>query len=461
METAAALTTLGAGYLGSFWGYNRECYQFDRTMQQAAQHQRQSMRKEWVFLFRDDINQMVNLTITRMDNYILLNSLEMALLFAILGEGTQLAEEMPTFSAWVLQVSFAGATAFLLLSTWLCVHASLTAHACGVSILLQSKQVRDLATGPEIDRTRFRLQDFEQADWDAQLRVPFSRRVKNVVGTTSGTTTGSTTSTTGEINQSSTSILKNVFKDQKQPYHYGPDTLENFFINERAEERSRNCVASGGGKKLISRKGNNINQKNPLRSSAAEEAEEAQSAAPPVAAQRVLPVPKPTTNRRIGNNNDQDFEEEEKLPEDMPRGVKGQLQVRASHLNVFRVLQRHWQYFDAYARVCNAIGTYMLVDTTMYFILYYMMQHQRQPFLAWAVTIIFLWLSRSIALLDLVVMRWENQVFVVLKFGGPLFVCLAYHIGLHDVHSLLNCFVIPSTLFSLIKLLESFFESSV
>ncbi len=76
-----------AGYLHQMWSYNQECYNFDKTMQQSAMHQRQQMRREWVFLFRDDINQMVDLTITRMDNYILTNTLQITLLVAIIGEG--------------------------------------------------------------------------------------------------------------------------------------------------------------------------------------------------------------------------------------------------------------------------------------------------------------------------------------------------------------------------------------
>lgn len=38
------------------------------------------MRKEWVSLFRDDINQMVNLTITRMVYYILVLLVRMNLM---------------------------------------------------------------------------------------------------------------------------------------------------------------------------------------------------------------------------------------------------------------------------------------------------------------------------------------------------------------------------------------------
>lgn len=66
MEIAAAAAAAGTQYIQGFWGYNQACYNFDRTMQQAAMHQRQALRKEWIFLFRDDINQMVDLTIQRM-----------------------------------------------------------------------------------------------------------------------------------------------------------------------------------------------------------------------------------------------------------------------------------------------------------------------------------------------------------------------------------------------------------
>ncbi len=126
---------------------------------------------------------------------------------------------MPLFTAWAFMLSFTGCIVLLLLSTWFAIHASITAHSCGLSLLLQSRQVRDLPTGTEIDNTRAKLQDFEEEDVSTQLRVPFARRVKAFF---KNPTQGFSKS-----------------RQQKTPFHYSPDGLENYYINEKIEETER------------------------------------------------------------------------------------------------------------------------------------------------------------------------------------------------------------------------------
>lgn len=161
----------------------------------------------------------IRLSLSTKDNYILTNSLQVALLMSILGEGTLLPSgNVPLFTAWAFTITFGSAIVLLLLSTWLAIHASITAHSCGLSLLLQSRQVRDIPTGTEIDETRFKLQDFEERRLDEQLRVPFAKRMKQFF---------------------SKSGSKAVFERQAQPYHFQADSLENFYLNERLEESQR------------------------------------------------------------------------------------------------------------------------------------------------------------------------------------------------------------------------------
>ena len=74
MAEVALGAAAAGGMLSNVWSYNRDNYKFDRTMQQSAMHQRQSMRKEWMTLFRDDVNQMVGFCLGMMVGCILCNT---------------------------------------------------------------------------------------------------------------------------------------------------------------------------------------------------------------------------------------------------------------------------------------------------------------------------------------------------------------------------------------------------
>ena len=95
---------------------------------------------------------------------------------------------------------------FLILSLWLAIHATVVANSCGVCLLLQSKQLRDIPTGAEIDSCRRRLFDFEEESVLKQLRLPFARRIL--------------------------SAAKDPKYAAKAPrrFHYGPDSLEHYHV---------------------------------------------------------------------------------------------------------------------------------------------------------------------------------------------------------------------------------------
>lgn len=390
-----AAAAVGGTMLKSVWDYNRDNYKYDRQMQQTAMHQRQAMRKEWMTLFRDDINQMVNLTTTRMDNYILTNSLQVGLLMAILGEGALLPSgDMPLFTTWAFTLCFVAAIVLLLLSTWLAIHASITAHSCGLSLLLQSRQVRDLPTGAEIDNTRFRLQDYELVDKSAQLRVPFARRMRQFFGG-------------GEKGAEA------AVGPQAQPYHAGVDSLENFYLNEQMEAAERRRAherllgqGSGGAQ---STPAPGAPSGGPSSSSAAGARTGVDSNTNVGlhgrdAVNDNLYVPDSTAYHGLDPRN-QNFgfgaADATGLTGRAPADRK-KIQVRASHLNIFRILQKHWQYFDAYARVSSALGTYMMVAAIAYFLLTYIIAYQRYLWLAWCIAILYGFLSRAIATVDMV-----------------------------------------------------------
>lgn len=64
-SVSAAAGAAGAG-VQSVWGYNQDLYNWDKTILQAAKYQRLIMRKEYVWLHREDIANLVDLTVSKM-----------------------------------------------------------------------------------------------------------------------------------------------------------------------------------------------------------------------------------------------------------------------------------------------------------------------------------------------------------------------------------------------------------
>ncbi|CAD7961659.1 unnamed protein product [Amoebophrya sp. A120] len=200
------------------WLYNQAAFNFDKKMQQAAITQKTAERKEWVQLYREDINNLWHMTVKRMDIFITLNSLEMLALIALVptpvvhetfrwlnssyydlpaDENTKrgillsppvfMNQQSTSESLLIIYVlAFVMPSAFLLFSTWLAIEASILAQVCGLSMQMQCKQLRALPTGVDVDRGRARGQDFEETDKELQLRIPFVRRISRFVRSTFG-----------------------------------------------------------------------------------------------------------------------------------------------------------------------------------------------------------------------------------------------------------------------------------
>ncbi|CAD7971844.1 unnamed protein product, partial [Amoebophrya sp. A25] len=167
---------------GDVWSYNRKLFAFDRGMRMRAQHQKQTERKEWVQLYREDINGLCELFTHRMDVYIALNGLALVGVMSLASPfppPENVASLDHTALALLFYLSLFSAVVFLIFSTWLAIEGSILAHVSGLHMGFQCKQLRDLPTGVEVDRGRARMQDFEETEASQQMRMPFVDRARN------------------------------------------------------------------------------------------------------------------------------------------------------------------------------------------------------------------------------------------------------------------------------------------
>ncbi|EER09139.1 hypothetical protein Pmar_PMAR024163 [Perkinsus marinus ATCC 50983] len=134
-EIAAAGAAL-AGGAGSIFSYNKDAFVFDQTLRQNKIHQIQNMRLQQVGLYREDLRDLFGLTITKMDNYLVVNTLMLGFCIALFYDGA-LPPQNPPWLWWMWCLNLSGSTMFLLVSVWLSLHASITAQAFVVRLLTQ------------------------------------------------------------------------------------------------------------------------------------------------------------------------------------------------------------------------------------------------------------------------------------------------------------------------------------
>lgn len=71
------------------------------------------------------------------------------------------------------------------------------------------------------------------------------------------------------------------------------------------------------------------------------------------------------------------------------------------HVQLFRQLQAHWQCYDAYARVCMALGVRQLIQAVTYFLIGLLLVDNEAPTVAFMATLAFQSLAVSISVLDI------------------------------------------------------------
>ena len=131
LETAAVLSGLKDTFL-----YNRDNYMFNRKMDQEKIYHRMRMRISQVRLFRDDIRDLFELTIKKMDHYLLINALLLLFAGGFFYEG-RLPTSSPAWLLWLWTMAIGSTITFLSLSIWFAVHASITAQTFAVRLLTQ------------------------------------------------------------------------------------------------------------------------------------------------------------------------------------------------------------------------------------------------------------------------------------------------------------------------------------
>jgi hypothetical protein len=150
--------------------YNRANYMFNREIEMERAMQIQKQRVDQINLFREDLRDLFNLTIVKMDKYLIINSLTLAFTLGFYYEG-RLPADAPSWIIWLWSISLVSAILYLVLSVWFAIHAVITAQTLAVQLLTQWLRL-PVPTARHIDMITPTLEDFEKQSVKSLLRLP-------------------------------------------------------------------------------------------------------------------------------------------------------------------------------------------------------------------------------------------------------------------------------------------------
>eukprot|EP00445_Apocalathium_hangoei_P023336 CAMPEP_0203914516 /NCGR_PEP_ID=MMETSP0359-20131031/55395_1 /ASSEMBLY_ACC=CAM_ASM_000338 /TAXON_ID=268821 /ORGANISM="Scrippsiella Hangoei, Strain SHTV-5" /LENGTH=560 /DNA_ID=CAMNT_0050840845 /DNA_START=121 /DNA_END=1800 /DNA_ORIENTATION=+ len=172
LAVAAAAASTGT------FSWNREGFFFQKELEQKRDYQAQYMQIRQFELYREDIRDLVQLTVRKMDNYLLVNTLQLGFCVTLFTDGRPKPEEHDPELTWLIGVYAmcnGGAFLYYFLSMWLAMHASISAHSFGVRILTQCVRL-PLPSKAQLDSSAARATDFENLNFSDVLRIPLWRQ---------------------------------------------------------------------------------------------------------------------------------------------------------------------------------------------------------------------------------------------------------------------------------------------
>lgn len=154
LVTAAAFAAAG---VNEVFDYNRKSYKFDREQQIGREVLRLQMQIKRFELFREDIRDLVKLTVDRMDIYHVVGALFLQFCVVILTKG-RIQAASPPFLLSLFLLTAACAFIYLLLAVWMSVHASIASHSFGTKLLTRFVRL-PIPSQQQIRNLTFNLKD--------------------------------------------------------------------------------------------------------------------------------------------------------------------------------------------------------------------------------------------------------------------------------------------------------------
>mmetsp|Transcript_78539 Transcript_78539/g.255037 ORF Transcript_78539/g.255037 Transcript_78539/m.255037 type:complete len:1078 (+) Transcript_78539:92-3325(+) len=317
--------------------YNRGNYEFDQDQRFEREECRLKMQIERFQLFREDIRDLVELTVGKMDLYHLIGALflKMIVLYYCVGF---FEKTPPPFLLNLYYLSNASAWVYLMLAIWLAMHASISSHSYGTRLLTRFVRL-PIPGSAQLNVLNARYADFEKQGMQ-MWRVPFVGKEAN----------------TWQQRQANGNLAADAPKSMDRD-------------SGGSKNRGGTGAASSNGKAS--------------RGTGASSSKDAGNTEDWLGGGEYA----------YGGIDDIAGREAEML-----RAVEFKTH---RHVQLFRQLQSQWQCYDAYARVCMCLGVREMIQSLTYYMIGICLVDAQTPFVAYALVVSFQALALSLYILDI------------------------------------------------------------
>jgi len=383
------LAALGMGAKELF-SYNRENFKFDQDQRIERESLRIEMQVKRFELFREDVRDLVELTVDRMDVYHLVGALFLEFCIVLFCEG-RVQASAPPFLLSMFLLSNACAFIYLLLAVWLSMHASIASHSFGVRLLTRFVRL-PIPSSKQIMGLRSHLKDYERQGVANLLKLPFVDK---------------------KVQDWDTDLhVKAAAKDGKGSASAAPLGVDDS-PNTTPRKRTGGAYLqqpSGSPEPL---QPNSTNAPRPVDPTSLRPRTLGRSASPSPQPSRLpsppCASPRPEDERsgpRIAGNGDL-LPEDAEDPfggqvgggQDLLEGRQGAMPER--HVQLFRQLQSKWQCYDAYCRVCMGLGVNQILQGLSYYAICHTLVENHSPTTGYALVVLFQCTTIALAVLDL------------------------------------------------------------
>mmetsp|Transcript_55514 Transcript_55514/g.180056 ORF Transcript_55514/g.180056 Transcript_55514/m.180056 type:complete len:1021 (+) Transcript_55514:125-3187(+) len=156
---------------GGLFDYNRENFFFDWEQRLKREFQGQNMRVKQFSLYREDVRDLMGLTVSKMDNYLVVNAFTLGICIMLFTMGRPESGKSAQWVLWLGSMTTASALFYTLMSMWLAMHASIAAHSFGVRMLTQAVRL-PIPSKAQLDEACAVARDYESRSLGDMLRIP-------------------------------------------------------------------------------------------------------------------------------------------------------------------------------------------------------------------------------------------------------------------------------------------------
>lgn len=177
-KAAAEAGTLAAGGAGmGLWNWNRAYYSYDTKQRWARFNFINNMAIAQTGQYREDIEDLAQLTSNRMDNFHILGVMALTIATALFCPG-RLGLHTPPPPSWLMGLfmcNLAGAYLWLAMTMWMAMHASLRADSAAAHMLTRMVRL-PVPSLKQLDRARRLFSNYEYQNIGELFRIPFFQK---------------------------------------------------------------------------------------------------------------------------------------------------------------------------------------------------------------------------------------------------------------------------------------------